>query len=327
MAMVRVCCAVIATAALLTITTARAETIEIPVTAPGEAPPSSLAGYPAPATANIPAPANATGSLAYPKPETTPQPEFRDAGAGMALHPGPVASGRKRPGVFNSANTTRKVVALTFDDGPHPKLTPQLLDLLKRENVHATFFVLGSLVAANPQIVQRMAAEGHEVANHSWDHPRLPSLKEEKFDHQIRDTTAIIEKNTGKKVTLMRPTYGLYNERVKNDLISSHGLDIILWSVDPNDWKKPGADVVARRLVNGAHPGAILLSHDIHAGTIAAMPQVIAQLKAKGYTFATVSELLAMDETPAPSTTPAVLAKETKPMGIEGHNDGGNAGR
>jgi len=99
---------------------------------------------------------------------------------------------------------------------------------------------------------------------------------------------------------------------VKNKLINDYGLDMILWSVDPNDWKKPGADVVARRLVNGAHPGAILLSHDIHPGTIAAMPQVIAQLKAKGYTFATVSELLAMDELPTPTPAPAVTG-ENKP--------------
>lgn len=325
--MVRVRCAVIATASLLTATALRAETIAIPPAATTNAPPASLAAYPTASPAPINTPATLPGSLAYPVPEANLQPEFKNAGAGMALHPGPVGAGRQRPGVFNSVNTSRKVVALTFDDGPHGQLTPKLLDLLQRENVHATFFVLGSCVAANPQIVQRMAAEGHEVANHSWNHPRLPSLSREKFDQQIRDTTEIIEKNTGQKVTLMRPTYGLYNDRVKNELTGVFGLDVILWSVDPNDWKRPGADVVARRLVAGAHPGAILLAHDIHPGTIAAMPQVIAQLKAQGYTFATVSELLAMDEAPAPSPTPAVLAKEAKSMGIEDRTDNGNAGR
>jgi len=296
--------------------TLRAEDNPIPPHPPEDIPPASLAGYPdltpPAAETNVgPAP---TGNLAYPLPGEMNPPSMKSTGAGMALHPGTTGPGRQRPALWNSVNTSRKVVALTFDDGPHGKLTPQLLDLLQRENVRATFFVLGRLVEANPRIVQRMAAEGHEVANHTWDHPRLPSLSREKFDEQIRKTTAIIEQNTGKKVTIMRPTYGLYNERVKNELLEEYGLDIILWSVDPNDWKKPGANAVARRLVEGAHPGAILLAHDIHPGTIAAMPRAIADLKAKGYEFATVSELLAMDEAPTPtptSTPPAQAAGST----------------
>ena len=303
----RVCRAAVVGAVFLSaVDMGRTEDIPIPShpAGPDGAPSASLSRYsdlvPSAAGTNTPAPH--AGSLTYPAVgDTTPAPSMESTGAVMAVQPEAPVPGRKRPGLFNSVNTSRKIVALTFDDGPHGKLTPQLLDLLKRENVRATFFVLGSLVAANPQIVQRMATEGHEVANHTWDHPRLPSLSAEKLEHQIRDTTEIIEKNTGSKVTLMRPTYGLYNEGVKNKLLNDFGLDMILWSVDPNDWKKPGADAVARRLVNGAHPGAILLAHDIHPGTIAAMPQTIAQLKAKGYTFATVSELIAMDEPPAPS--------------------------
>lgn len=291
--------------------TLRAEDIPIPPHQPEEIPPASLAGYPdlTPPAAESNAAAAPTGNLAYPLPGEMNAPSMKSTGAGMALHPGTTGSGRQRPALWNSVNTSRKVVALTFDDGPHGKLTPQLLDLLRRENVRATFFVLGSLVEANPQIVQRMAAEGHEVANHTWNHPRLPSLSREKFDEQIRKTTEIIEQNTGQKVTIMRPTYGLYNERVKNELLEEYGLDIILWSVDPNDWKKPGANAVARRLVEGAHPGAILLAHDIHPGTIAAMPRAIADLKAKGYEFATVSELLAMDEAPTPTPTPTPPAQ------------------
>lgn len=302
---------------------AYAESIPIPPPSavPEEASSASLAGYAAPAL-SVPetnAAPDPSGNLAYPLPGETAASQMKTTGAGMALHPGTAGPSRKRPGLFNSVNTNRKVVALTFDDGPHGKLTPQLLDLLKKENIHATFFVLGSLVAANPQIVQRMAAEGHEVANHTWNHPRLPSLSAEKFDEQIRKTSEIIEKTTGQKVSIMRPTYGLYNERVKNKLLNDYGLDIILWSVDPNDWKKPGADVVARRLVTGAHPGAILLAHDIHPGTIAAMPQAIAQLKTQGYSFVTVSELLAMDEAPSPTPTPAPSGKQpsqpNKPAG------------
>lgn len=310
----RCCCAAFIGAAFLwTSATGRTEDIPIPSAKPEDTPSASLAGYPiltpdAPETNAVPA---ATGSLAYPVPGEQPAPSMKSTGAGMALHPEPVQTGREHAGLFNSVNTSRKVVALTFDDGPHPQLTPKLLDLLQREGVHATFFVLGSLADAHPEILQRMAAEGHEVANHTWDHPRLPALSAEKFAHQIRDTTEVIERNTGRKVTLMRPTYGLYNERVKNTLINDYGLDVILWSVDPNDWKKPGADVVARRLVSGARPGAILLSHDIHPGTIAAMPKVISELKAKGYAFATVSELLAMDEPEPPKQAPPVAAAAT----------------
>lgn len=303
----RNCRATAVAASLMLAVISRAENIPIPTASPESIPSSSLSGCPdadhsAPATNAAPAPG---GNLAYPLPDATDAPAMKSTGAGMALHPAAPRPGRRRPGLWNSVNTSRKVVALTFDDGPHPKLTPQLLDVLQREGVHATFFVLGNLAAAHPAILQRMAAEGHEVANHSWDHPRLPRLSEEKFAQQIRKTSEIIERNTGQKVTLMRPTYGLYNERVEHALINDYGLDIILWSVDPNDWKKPGASVVTRRLVSGAHPGAILLAHDIHPGTIAAMPQAIAQLKAQGYQFATVSELLAMDEAPQTKQTPA----------------------
>jgi len=314
----RVCRAAVVGAVFLSaVDMGRTEDIPIPShpAGPDGAPSASLSRYSdlVPSAAGTNTPAAHAGSLTYPAVgDTTPAPSMESTGAGMAVQPEAPVPGRKRPGLFNSVNTSRKIVALTFDDGPHGKLTPQLLDLLKRENVRATFFVLGSLVAANPQIVQRMATEGHEVANHTWDHPRLPSLSAEKLEHQIRDTTEIIEKNTGSKVTIMRPTYGLYNEGVKNKLLNDFGLDMILWSVDPNDWKKPGADAVARRLVNGAHPGAILLAHDIHPGTIAAMPQTIAQLKAKGYTFATVSELIAMDEPPAPSPSPTPATTREK---------------
>jgi peptidoglycan/xylan/chitin deacetylase (PgdA/CDA1 family) len=250
-----------------------------------------------------------SGSLAYPvKAETNVAPAAERSGSSMALHPETAAPARPRPGLHRAVNTARKAVALTFDDGPHGKLTPQLLDVLQREQVPATFFVLGSLVEAHPQIVRRMAAEGHEVANHTWDHPKLTSLNDQQLERQIRDTTAIIEENTGQKVTLMRPTYGLYNDRVKDQILGKYQLDMVLWSVDPKDWKKPGSDTVARRLVQGARPGAILLAHDIHPGTIAAAPKAIAALKAKGFEFVTVSQLLAMEEAPSPTPHPPELA-------------------
>ena len=220
----------------------------------------------------------------------------------------------RAPALYNSVRTTNPVVALTFDDGPHGTLTPKLLDILAREGVHATFFVLGTNVAMYPDIAKRIVAEGHEIANHSWDHPSLPRVSAERLDKELRSTSDIIEQTTGHKVTIMRPTYGALNDRVQKSLLDDYKLDVILWSVDPRDWKRPGPSVVARRMVAGAHPGAILLAHDIHPGTIAAMPQTIAGLKAKGYTFATVSELLAMDD-PSVGATNAPAPVEVLPEG------------
>lgn len=295
------CVALMATF-LFAVSATQAETIEIPITPPSQDAPSPATLQTSPAQAAPISTNEVSPELPNPQKPTPPQ------------HPETLAkpTPRKRPGLFNSVHTTHKVVALTFDDGPHGTLTPKLLDLLQREGIHATFFVLGSCASVHPELLQRMTAEGHEVANHSWNHPRLTSLSPEKLKHQIQDTMDIIEKTTGRKNTLMRPPYGLFNERIKTELTETYGLDIILWSVDPLDWKRPGPDVVARRLVNGAHPGAILLVHDIHPGTITAMPKVIAQLRDKGYSFTTVSELLAMDEPPTPTPTSSPVAAERK---------------
>lgn len=211
---------------------------------------------------------------------------------------------KKAKALYNKARTKQPVVALTFDDGPHGVLTPKLLDILRKEGVQATFFVLGSNVQVYPDIARRIVDEGHEIASHSWSHPSLPTISASRFEHEIRDTTEIIEKTTGQRVTMMRPPYGALNARVQKALLEDYKLDVIIWSVDPRDWKRPGSNVITQRLVNGAHPGAILLAHDIHPGTIAAIPDTIAQLKAKGYSFATVSELLAMDAPPLPDPPP-----------------------
>jgi peptidoglycan/xylan/chitin deacetylase (PgdA/CDA1 family) len=201
---------------------------------------------------------------------------------------------------------------LTFDDGPHPELTPRLLDILRAEGVRATFYVVGKNVEAYPEIARRIVAEGHEIANHSWSHPALPSLGAARLNQELESTSAVIERVTGRRPTNMRPPYGALNERVRRTIINDHKMDIILWSVDPLDWKRPGAAVVTQRLVQGAQPGGILLAHDIHPGTIEAMPGTIAQLKAKGYGFATVSQLLAMRE-PTPPPTPAKPAATVAP--------------
>lgn len=191
-------------------------------------------------------------------------------------------------------------IAVTFDDGPSQALTPRLLDMLKQRGVKATFFVIGENVTRSPEIVARAAAEGHEIGNHTWSHPALTKLSNERVQEEIGKTSDAIFQATGKKPTLLRPPYGAINPRLSRMIEQQDGLTIILWSVDPLDWKRPGSSVVAQRLLAGAKPGAITLSHDIQPGTIEAMPAVLDALKAKGYQFVTVSELIALESKTPP---------------------------
>jgi peptidoglycan/xylan/chitin deacetylase (PgdA/CDA1 family) len=189
---------------------------------------------------------------------------------------------------------------MTFDDGPHPKLTPKLLDFLKERGIKATFFVIGKNVAEFPDISKRIVDEGHEIANHSWSHPQLPKLSPSAFAAEIAQTNEAIEKATGVRPVTMRPPYGAINANLTKRLNEEYGLSVILWSVDPLDWKIRKSDHVSSHIIKNAAPGGIILAHDIHASTVDAMPESFDALLAKGYKFVTVSELIAMDRPAAP---------------------------
>jgi peptidoglycan/xylan/chitin deacetylase (PgdA/CDA1 family) len=204
-------------------------------------------------------------------------------------------------------------IAITFDDGPSPVLTPRLLDILKEKGVKATFFVVGENAQNHPDILARAVAEGHEIGNHSWSHPQLSKISEARLQEEISNTSDAIFKATGKKPALLRPPYGAVNHHVRQVIQDQYRMKIIFWSVDPLDWKRPGATAVSQRILAGAKPGAIILSHDIHAGTVDAMAATINSLLEKGYRFVTVSELIEMESNnPAPvaSTAPASKAKK-----------------
>ena len=206
---------------------------------------------------------------------------------------------------YSSVHVDGPYIAITFDDGPSPKLTPRLLDMLKKRGIKVTFFTIGENVARYPQVVARAAAEGHEIANHTWHHPALTKLSDERVQEELNKTSDAIFQATGKKPVLVRPPYGAINARLTRMIEQQDGMKVVLWSVDPNDWKRPGSSVVTQRLLAGAKPGAITLSHDIHSGTIDAMPETLDALKAKGYKFVTVSELIALEtKKPAPVATP-----------------------
>src|SRR5881396_4371099 len=201
---------------------------------------------------------------------------------------------------FNSVHVDGPYVAMTFDDGPSATLTPKLLDLLAAHHIKTTFFVIGENVAEHPDIVARAAREGHEIGNHSWSHPNFAKMSEEGVRSQLRRTDDAIKSATGFRPTLLRPPYGSITAREKRWIHDEFGYQIILWDVDPYDWKRPGPAVVRNRILKETQPGSIVLSHDIHPGTIEAMPSTFDALEAKGFKFVTVSELIRM-ATPKPS--------------------------
>jgi peptidoglycan/xylan/chitin deacetylase (PgdA/CDA1 family) len=200
---------------------------------------------------------------------------------------------------FDWVHVDGPYIAMTFDDGPSAKLTPKLLDLLAAHHIKATFFLIGQNVSENPEIVAREVREGHEIANHSWSHPNLAKMSDDGVRGQLRKTEDAIRGASGHGPTLLRPPYGSITARQKKWINQEFGYKIVLWDVDPLDWRRPGASVVCNRIIKNTRAGSIVLAHDIHPGTIEAMPCVLNQLEAKGFKFVTVSELIAM-ETPLP---------------------------
>lgn len=182
-----------------------------------------------------------------------------------------------------------KCVALTFDDGPG-EYTADLLDLLRKRNVRSTFFVVGQMVAEDRDgNLPRMVEDGHELGNHSWSHAQLTSLSSSGIKAELARTQAIVKDKTGVTMQVMRPPYGSTDGRVAAEC-RREGLAQILWNVDTLDWRDRYASVVARR-ASAATPGSIVLLHDIHRSTVAAVPSLISSFSRRGYTFVTVSEL------------------------------------
>lgn len=177
-------------------------------------------------------------------------------------------------------------VALTFDDGPGQH-TERLLDELASSQAPATFFLLGQNVARQPQVVARMAAAGHEIGNHTWDHKQLTKLGVEAQRREIDRAAAAIA-GAGARATVFRPPYGSHN--ATTDAVA--GLPVVLWDVDTLDWKTRDTDATVKAALSGAKPGSIVLMHDIHEPTVAAVPRIVAGLRERGFTLVTVSELL-----------------------------------
>lgn len=195
----------------------------------------------------------------------------------------------------------RPMLALTFDDGPS-KHTERLLDIFAANGGKGTFYVVGNMLDSRPDALRRMAAEGHEIGGHSWNHRQLTKLDENELTDQFMSTRAKIYEITGSDPITMRPPYGSFNDAVKAKA-KELGITMINWSVDTLDWKHKDADVVYKAVIDGAKDGAIILCHDLHKTTVDAMERAIPDLLAQGYQLVTVTELLTADgETLAPGT-------------------------
>ncbi|WP_336209623.1 polysaccharide deacetylase family protein [Nonomuraea sp. LPB2021202275-12-8] len=199
---------------------------------------------------------------------------------------GPVAASTDA-GSVNCGRT--KCVALTFDDGPGP-YTAELLDILREADARATFFPVGGNAVARPELLRRMSAEGHLVGNHSWAHRDLSKLATSKIADSLDRTEEAVTAAIGQRPTLVRPPYGEVNLDVRN-VAHEHGLSLVSWDVDTYDQRGSSARAIADRAVEQAHPGAIVLMHDVNRATVDAVPDILKRLRGKGYAFVTVPEL------------------------------------
>ncbi|WP_340023882.1 polysaccharide deacetylase family protein [Paenibacillus sp. FSL K6-1096] len=203
----------------------------------------------------------------------------------------------KYPDTIKTQGPRRKMVALTFDDVPDPRFTPQLLDVLRKYKVKATFFVVGSRAEKHPALVARMIREGHAVGNHSYNHPQFTKLSVNQFRTQIIRTENIIQLLAGYKPRLIRPPYGDINEQ-QLKWAKAHGYKLVNWNVDSLDWRGLSKAQVKHNILSRAGRGAIILQHGGGGrgsnlqGTLQALPDIIRTIRSKGYSFVTVPQML-----------------------------------
>lgn len=215
---------------------------------------------------------------------------------GTGLAAGSVAAGSTAPetavtadgSLAGSTPEVPKLVALTFDDGPHKTCTPKLLDGLKERNVKATFFLMGENIVGKEDLVRRMQEEGHLIGNHSYRHIQLTHAGEDAVCEAIEKTETMIEEITGVRPGYLRPPYGDWNESLECRM----NLTTVFWSVDSLDWKLKNTKQIVKRVKKETGEGDIILMHDIFPTSVEAALQIVDQLQSQGYTFVTVDELL-----------------------------------
>ena len=218
------------------------------------------------------------------------------------------------PGVLGfplySGNQHLPEIALTFDDGPNPPYTAQILAILQQYNVRATFFVIGSEAAAHPNLVWQESQQGYLVENHTWSHPDLVTLSPTEIRAQLQSASNEIEADTNQTLTLMRPPGGSFNSEVQS-IAASLGLSTILWNVDPRDWSRPGTGKIIQTVLDTTRNGSIILLHDgggDRSETVAALPTIITSLEQRGFRFVSLARLI--QGLPSGGTGPAFITSD-----------------
>lgn len=181
-----------------------------------------------------------------------------------------------------------KKIAITFDDGPHPYYTEQLLNGLKERGVKATFFVTGMHAEQYPELIRRMSEEGHLIGNHTYSHMQLSSSNSEAFKEELVRTNETIEQLTGQEVQYVRPPYGTWDKKFEKEL----NMFPVLWTVDPLDWCSDNVSGIVKKVTTKVKENSIILLHDEYKSTVTAALQIVDELMEEGYEFVTVDELL-----------------------------------
>ena len=190
--------------------------------------------------------------------------------------------------VQETASSEAKRIALTFDDGPHPRYTEELLDGLAERNVKATFFLLGENIEGKEDIVKRMAEEGHLIGNHTFYHVDITKLSQEEACKEIRAASEKIMALTGQPVEYVRPPFGNWNKELECDMM----MIPIFWTLDTRDWTTSNADAIVQKVVTTVEENDIILMHDSYASTVQAALRIVDLLTAEGYEFVTADELI-----------------------------------
>lgn len=192
-----------------------------------------------------------------------------------------------------AANKEEKIVegpkiAITFDDGPHPIYTEQLLDGLKERGAKASFFVMGKQAEAYPELIVRMKEEGHLIGNHTYSHLQFQSNNREEFKAEVKKTNELLFQITGQETQYMRPPYGSWDKSFESELM----MIPVLWNIDPKDWCSDDVDGIVRSVTEKAEENAVILMHDEYESSVEAALRIVDVLQKQGYEFVTVEELL-----------------------------------
>lgn len=196
--------------------------------------------------------------------------------------------------VYRKKDSVGKKIALTFDDGPHPRLTPKILEVLEKYNIKATFFVIGQNVEYYPDAMKLLAESGCEIGNHTFTHRDLREMSEGNIMNELKRAQEVLSDRYGASPSILRPPRGMYGDSLRS-VAKELDLDIILWSIDTRDWAHTPSEKIAENILSNVSEGDIILMHDYVAGespTCRALEMFIPELISRGYEFVTVSELI-----------------------------------